>query len=326
MIHKWMPQSAPFFIMTNMIRKRIGKDLTFRLQVLTNGRPDDLDGRNLKLEVISKYAKLNLPYKVDGHILTFAFPAASQKHTCRYRISVWENFGEDGQTVVDICDAFELVPTTCQECGDTPGLDVETVELGAVDLEAGIAGQSAYDIWLSLGNEGTEADFIAFLRQPAVDAASKADESSRKADSAALAAQTAKDEMSELYQQVLDSESVRVMSENERIGAERDRVSAEEHRQTAELEREQVTSAAVLACETAAGKATEAGARADQSASKAEQAAAGIDEKISGKQDKSDNTLKTIDKTVAGAINEIYDNMIIATEFTESDIDELWQD
>ncbi len=46
---------------------------------------------------------------------------------------------------------------------------------------------------------------------------------------------------------------------------------------------------------------------------------------LAEKQDKTDDSLKTTDKTVAGAVNEIYDDMIVAVEFTEEDIDKLWQ-
>ena len=43
------------------------------------------------------------------------------------------------------------------------------------------------------------------------------------------------------------------------------------------------------------------------------------------KQTKSDDTLKTESKTVTGGINELYDGMIIAEDFDESKLDELWQ-
>lgn len=124
----------------------------------------------------------------------------------------------------------------------------------------------------------------------------------------------------------VSAEQLRVQAESARVTAEEGRVSAESAREQAEAKRQTGTAAAVKSAEDAAAVANTAAGKADAAAANAQQVADSYKTELDGKQSKTDESLKTTDKTVAGSINEIYDNMIIAKEFTESDIDELWQE
>ena len=274
-----------------MIR-RIGKDIRVRWRILTNGEASPLEGRDLRLEVVTRFGRTERAFSVeDGNVVVFTLPGMEQRYLGEYTFTLWENWGKAGQTAVDSCGGIELVPTTCMEVGDS-GLETETVELETSVLELGVSGDSAYEIWLSQGHEGTEEDFLAWLRQPAEDAGKEAQEAATRADSAAKTAN--------------NTNSLVGAAEQQRKVAELGRVSAEQRRVRAEQER----AAEFNTLKEESGEATDAAnaaaASAEQAAKDANAAAEGIDNKLSGKQDKTDQSLKTSDKTVTGAINEVY--------------------
>ena len=274
-----------------MRKIRIGKDIEVRWRILTNGEPLPLAGRDLWLEIVNGYGRQGHEFSIeDGNEVVFTFAGVEQRHLGRHTFTLWENRGKDGQTVVDSCSGVELVPTTCREaCG---GLEPCEVDLCSI-LEAGVKGDSAYETWLSQGHEGTEEDFLEWLRQPSVESAGLAEAAAGLANAAASAASSAASGASATDAAIQKNEASRVQSESARQTAEQERVSAEQDRaeEFAQLKKES---------ETATAAASSAAAAANK-------AAEGIDGKISGKQDATDQTLKTKDKTVAGAINEVYD-------------------
>lgn len=278
-----------------MKRVRIGKDLKARWTILTNGESVSLHGRDLRLEVVNRFGRKEWEYTIeDENVVVFTLPGRVQRYLGEYTFTLWENYGKAGQTAVDSCGGIELVPTTCMEGGDS-GTDTEPVELETSVLELGVSGDSAYEIWLSQGHEGTEEDFLAWLRQPAEDAGKEAEKAAARADTAANTAN--------------NTNSLVTAAEQQRKTAELGRVSAEQDREQAESERETEFARLKEESEAATRAANEAAESAEQAAENANAAAADIDNKISGKQDRTDQSLKTTDKTVAGAINEVYDSL-----------------
>jgi hypothetical protein len=170
------------------IRKRIGNDLLVSFDVRTNGELLPLEGRSLVLELVHEYGeRTRVPFSVSGSMVSFHFRGREQRRTGCYYMTLWENLGSDGQAVVDTCEGFTLVPKSCQESdGGADGLEVESLDLGTVDLAVGVKGDSAYDTWLKDGHEGTEDDFLAWLREPAADAAEQAVEIAKQAAEAAV--------------------------------------------------------------------------------------------------------------------------------------------
>lgn len=130
---------------------RIGKTLKIRWGILTGGKSEPLSGRDLRLEIAtgSRFRR-NVPFEADDSVAEFLFQGSEQRYVGAYTLTMWENRGKENQTVVDRCDAFCLVACSCEESAesaDEPNLDVETLELGTSNLETGVPGMSAYELF-----------------------------------------------------------------------------------------------------------------------------------------------------------------------------------
>ena len=181
--------------------------------ILTNGQPDSLEGRDLSLYLINPLgSESRQDITVDGNTVTFRVLAETCRVLGQYKLKLYENKGKAGQTVLDQCEGFCVVATTCQEGGSTPGLDIDTVNLSGGDLAIGVQGRSAYEIAVANGFQGTEEEWLASLKgvkgdqgdpftyedftpeqikelqRPAADATNAANQA---AQAASLAAQTA---------------------------------------------------------------------------------------------------------------------------------------
>ena len=120
---------------------RIGKDITVRWSILTNGEKKALEGRDLTLFIhLPNRTDIPVDFTNEGNIATFVFRGVNQLYTGPYRLTIWENFGKDGQSVVDCCNAFELVSYTCDEdVGNCNNLKTGILEVSSV-LEVGVQG------------------------------------------------------------------------------------------------------------------------------------------------------------------------------------------
>lgn len=118
---------------------------------MTGGKSEPLSGRDLRLEIAtgSRFRR-NVPFEADDSVAEFLFQGSEQRYVGAYTLTMWENRGKENQTVVDRCDAFCLVACSCEESAesaDEPNLDVETLELGSSNLETGVPGMSAYELF-----------------------------------------------------------------------------------------------------------------------------------------------------------------------------------
>lgn len=250
------------------IRKRIGNDLLVSFDVRTNGELLPLEGRPLVLELVHEYGeRTRVPFSVSGSSVSFHFRGREQRRTGCYYMTLWENLGSDGQAVVDTCEGFTLVPKSCQESdGGAGGLEVESIDLGTVSLEVGVKGDAAYETWLKDGHEGTEEDFLAWLRQPAVDAAAAALVSAKMAEDAAGLAGKAISDIGTTEAEIEHAETLRSEAEEVRNKTEASRISAEEARSTAEQQRQAATEKAIRNADTATLKAMQASEEANKGA------------------------------------------------------------
>lgn len=95
---------------------RIGKDIVIQWAILTNGEPISLEGRNLKLVLSTPLRqKINLDFEVAGNEITALYKGLEHKVLGSYTLTLWENYSEDGQSALDYCNAFTLVPLSCME-------------------------------------------------------------------------------------------------------------------------------------------------------------------------------------------------------------------
>lgn len=144
---------------------RKGKDIGIRWSILTNGEAVSLEGRDLTLFVRSTMGVMLHDFEVEGNTLLFKFRASEQKALGPYTLTLYVNHGKDGQTVVDKCNAFTLVSTTCQEGDDKcdcNNLEVTTIDLGTDSINVGLAGPKGNDGFspiIEVYDENTDDDY-----------------------------------------------------------------------------------------------------------------------------------------------------------------------
>ena len=247
-----------------MKKIRIGKDLQVKWTILTNGKSEDLSGRDLTLFLFDplKYSR-QVPFEVSANVISFTVRGTEQRRSGVYSLSLWENYGGIGQSVVDCCEAFQLVQVTCQESPDVSPLSPVELTMPTANIEVAIPGLSAYEVAVKNGFVGTEHEWLASLKgepftyedftpeqlealqKPAVDAATRADGAAQSANTAAGNANTAAqnannvaNSVAELETTIAQKEQARNLAENARVLAEQDRASSEQQRQKAEQSRE----------------------------------------------------------------------------------------
>jgi hypothetical protein len=105
---------------------------------------------------------MEMQFSVESNIVQFRFKGTEQRMLGKYIVTVWENYGKEGQTAVDFW-AFHLVPDTFSEGGkDDEGVDTETVDISGT-IESGVKGLSAYEVAVENGYEGTVDEWLESL-------------------------------------------------------------------------------------------------------------------------------------------------------------------
>jgi hypothetical protein len=264
-----------------MKRIIIGKDIEIKWSVTTNGERRPLLGRDLRLVMHHTYlGDMPLPFNIsesDAEMIVAHFRGVEHRSTGKYRLTLWENFGKDGQTAVDCCDAFELVATTCEETDHAPGdLDISTVNLGTANLQTGMPGKdglSAYELFKKYNPDSklTEEEYaetpvqaagvaLAMVEQlEETDAAVKQAEQLR--EQAEQGREASERTRATAEQERVAAEQQRTLAEQTRVTNESARQTAEAGRQTAETKREENTAEAIRNSEEATRKAEDEAAR-----------------------------------------------------------------
>lgn len=256
---------------------RIGKTLKIRWGILTGGKSEPLSGRDLRLEIAtgSRFRR-NVPFEADDSVAEFLFQGSEQRYIGAYTLTMWENRGKENQTVVDRCDAFCLVACSCEESAesaDEPNLDVETLELGTSNLETGVPGMSAYELFKE-HNPDSELTEEQYAEAPvqAAEAALAMVEHLEKTDAAVKQAEQLREQAEQgreaseraraaAEQTRVTAEQQRVLAEQTRATNESTRQTAEAGRQAAETKREENTAEAIRNSEEATRKAEDEAAR-----------------------------------------------------------------
>lgn len=256
---------------------RIGKTLKIRWGILTGGKSEPLSGRDLRLEIAtgSRFRR-NVPFEADDSVAEFLFQGSEQRYVGAYTLTMWENRGKENQTVVDRCDAFCLVACSCEESAesaDEPNLDVETLELGSSNLETGVPGMSAYELFKRHNPDSalTEEQYaeapvqaaeaaLAMVEQLEETEASvtKAEHTREQAEQGREASERAR---ATAEQARVTAEQQRTLAEQTRATNESTRQTAETGRQAAETKREENTAEAIRNSEEATRKAEDEAAR-----------------------------------------------------------------
>lgn len=252
-----------------MKKIRIGNDIAIKWRITINGEEVNLEGLDLSLYISTTYQpRKAIFFTVAGNELTATYKGTEQKVTGVYRLTLYRNEGENSQSILDACDAFELVSCSCLTVDAAFG--GAEVELPIADLGIGVPGLSAYEIAVAEGFKGAQAEWVASLSAASEAAAAECREFT---DAAKIAEQGRQ-----------DNETLRITAENERAAsetarqeaeatratAERNRTTAEQQRVTAETARKSAESSRTTA-ETARQSAETARQSAEQGRATAEQ-------------------------------------------------------
>lgn len=116
---------------------RVGKDISLVWTILTEGMPEPLEGRELRLDVTDPSgAVTTVPFSVTENKVEFNLYGKDLAKTGAYTLTLWENKGDVGQTAVDCVSAFRLVENTLLEDDEEEGSNMRaaTVDLGYSNL------------------------------------------------------------------------------------------------------------------------------------------------------------------------------------------------
>ena len=150
-----------------MKRIRIGNDINIKWTITRLGQAEDFTGKKLSVSLLEPFSnsKANIIYSINGNVIDIIFLGKNQKKVGVYTLKLVENEGELNMSTIDHCDAFNLVGKSCMADGSDScsNLEVNSIELGS-DLALPTNGESAYQIALKTGFEGTEEEWIASLK------------------------------------------------------------------------------------------------------------------------------------------------------------------
>ena len=145
---------------------RIGKDICLRWTILTNGEETALDGRNLKL-YLSDYTRrrVEVPFESSGNTAIITLRASQMQRLGEYVLTLVENEGQEGQTIVDAKPAFTLVEYSTEEddCA-VPDLEVEQVTLETANLTKAGGGISPEDLFAGKPSVMQKGDIVPAMR------------------------------------------------------------------------------------------------------------------------------------------------------------------
>lgn len=116
---------------------RVGKDISLKWSILTDGVPVPLEGRALSLTMTYPDGKVqSLFFTTEEHHVMVSLLGRDLTETGVYSLTLWENKGKGGQTAVDYINAFRLVANTSMEDKSVANnLRVATKNLGYSRLE-----------------------------------------------------------------------------------------------------------------------------------------------------------------------------------------------
>lgn len=249
-----------------MKRIRIGKDIEIHWPILTNGEQVALEGRDLKLFVhLPSHMDIPVDFTTEGNTAIFTISGTMQKSIGVYRLTMWENLQKSGQTTVDYCKAFELVPTTLLEGGeDESNLTTETVDLEASSLVVGLPGESAYEAFKKY-NPNSELTEEEYAEAP-INAANAANEAAKAANDAAGKI----GDIDKLLAEKVDKEEGKGLSTNDYTDQEKEKLAGLSNYDDTEIKQElsdKVSKKELT--EAAAGTLTEAKSYTDTEVEKA---------------------------------------------------------
>jgi len=188
-----------------MKKIRIGNDIVIKATVTRLGEAEVLEGKTISLRLTNPLTTVELPFTRADNVLTAQWLGSEQKYTGKYSVTLVLDYGDGNRNTVDECAVFTLVSRSCEEevlTGEQTiesTLNIPTSETETTDIDLSISvpsdGLSAYEVAVKNGYEGTEAEWLESLKEPAEAGATEAVAiANAAAESAKSTAQTAADE------------------------------------------------------------------------------------------------------------------------------------
>ncbi len=164
-----------------MQKIKLCRNLKIKWEILQNGSAVTLDGLDLTLILVCYSGMRKMAFSTDKSYVVCVIKDSEQLNPGEYWFALYQNYATANQSLVSVCDHFELVADShcCDSAEATIGGD-SSCNCGPA-LELGVQGDSAYETWLKNGHEGSEEDYLAWLQQPADEAAEKADAATQNA-------------------------------------------------------------------------------------------------------------------------------------------------
>lgn len=268
-----------------MLKIRKDNQFTWAWAITRDGQAIDLTtATNLKYkyQIKDQSGRVDiLSYTKTGNIISTVFLPTQPGI---YNLLLTFDLPADGPCAVDV-DAFEIVKSS-EEASDASEFTVTS------EMAIGFTGKNAYQVWLDT-HEGTLAEYEAWLKQPAADAASSValiEEAIEQNEVIRLQSEInrgiAEGLRAESEQDRISAEGLRLIAEYDRADAESIRAGSETARDTAEgqrvqaeLNRQTNTSTAISNAEIATDDANNAANLANEKAGLADQKATLADQK-----------------------------------------------
>lgn len=146
------------------MKRRIGNTYNITWEIQTDGVSlDDLDLMLRRNEPLKKVD--NIPFTIKGNSISFIHQGNEQKVCGLYSYSLFVNYNKENQAVVDSCEGYDLVASSCLEDIDDNILDIQDeILLTSNTLLIGVYGKSAYQLAVENGYVGTEQDWLDSLK------------------------------------------------------------------------------------------------------------------------------------------------------------------
>ncbi len=113
---------------------RIGNDISVQWTILHDNVPERLEGRDLKVILSNSFEKIEIKdFLLVGNVIRFSYHGKDQVHCGVYTLTLYENYHKEGMMAVDVCEAFKLIPRSCekkdrQSCSN---LEISTVDINS---------------------------------------------------------------------------------------------------------------------------------------------------------------------------------------------------
>lgn len=116
---------------------RVGKEITIVWSgITTNGEAVSLEGRDLRIFATNRRSQtVELEFAASSNTLTCVVKGGQLNQSGTYGLTLWENLGKSGQTVLDATNVFRIVKTTDEESGlDANNIRAVTIQLAGGDI------------------------------------------------------------------------------------------------------------------------------------------------------------------------------------------------